>query len=37
MKTGSERIEMAGDFSAIVDPYLWKQLKNGDDVIVNCF
>ena len=22
---------MAGDFSVIVDPYLWKQLKNDDE------
>ena len=22
---------MAGDFSVIFDPYLWKQLKNDDD------
>ena len=22
---------MAGDFSVIVDPYLWKRLKNYDD------
>ena len=22
---------MAGDFSVIVDPYLWKRLKNDDD------
>jgi hypothetical protein len=31
MKTGSERIEMAGDFSVMLDPYLWKRLKNDDD------
>ena len=29
-KTGSGRIETAGDFSLIVYPYLWKQLKNND-------
>ena len=22
---------MTGDFSVIVDPYLWKRLKNDDD------
>ena len=30
MKTASGRIETAGDFSVIVDPYLWKRLKNDD-------
>ena len=30
-KTGSERIETAGYFSVIVDPYLWKLLKNDDE------
>ena len=30
-KTGSGRIEMAGDFFIIVDPYLWKLLKNDND------
>ena len=30
-KTGSGRIEMAGDFSAIVESYLWKRLKNDDN------
>ena len=30
-KTGSGKIETAGDFSVIVDPYLWKLLKNDDD------
>ena len=30
-KTGSKEIEKAGDFSVIVDPYIfWKLLKNGD-------
>ena len=27
-KTGSGRIERAGDFSVIVNPNLWKGLKN---------
>ena len=31
MKTGSGGIETAGDFSVIVNPYLWKWLKNDDD------
>ena len=26
-KTGSGRIEMAGDYSIIVDPYLWNGFK----------
>ena len=33
------KIEMAGDFSVIVDPYLWKRLKNddcGDDDADGC-
>ena len=29
-KTGSGRIGTAGDFSVIVNPYLWKQVKNDD-------
>ena len=29
-KIGIGRIKMAGDFSIIVDPYLWKRLKNDD-------
>ena len=29
-KTGSGRIEMAGDFAVIVNLYLWKLLKNDD-------
>ena len=29
-KTGRGRIEMAGDFSVIVDLYIWKLLKNYD-------
>ena len=29
-KTGSGRIETAGNFSVIVDPYLWKLLINDD-------
>ena len=33
-ETGSERIEVAGDL-LIVDPYLWKQLKNNDDDEIN--
>ena len=28
---------MAGDFSVIVDPYLWKQLKNYDDDLILYF
>ena len=24
-------MEMAGDFSVIIEPYFWKRLKNGDD------
>ena len=30
-KTGNGRIEMPGDFSVIVNPYLWKCLKNVHD------
>ena len=26
------RIMMAGDFSVIVNPYLWKRLENDDDI-----
>ena len=33
-KTGCER-EMAGDFSTIVYPYLWKRLVNDYDRIMN--
>ena len=32
-KTGSGRMKTVEDFSVIVGPYLWKQLKNDDDVI----
>ena len=31
-KIGSGRIQVAGYFSATVDPYLLKQLKNDDSV-----
>ena len=34
MQIGTGIIYTAGDFSAIVDPYLWKRLKNDDDDIV---
>ena len=27
-ETGKGRIEMAGDYSVIADPYLWKRLNN---------
>ena len=30
-KIGSGRREMAGNFSVIVDPYLWKKFKDDDD------
>ena len=30
-KTGSEKIETVGDFSVIVNPYLWKLLKTDDN------
>ena len=30
-KAESGRIEIAGDFSVVIDPYLWKWLKNDDD------
>ena len=33
-KTGSGRIEKAGDFSVIVDPCLWKQLRYVDDIVI---
>ena len=31
-KMGSGRIETAGDFSVIVYPYVWKLLKNDDEM-----
>ena len=30
-KSGSGRIEMTGDISVIVNPYLWILLKNDDN------
>jgi hypothetical protein len=30
-KTGDGRIDKAGDFSVIVDPFIWKRLKNYGD------
>ena len=34
-ETGRERIQKAGDFSIIVDPYLWRRLENDDDINTN--
>ena len=30
-KTGSGKIETTRDFSVIISPNFWKQLKNDDD------
>ena len=32
-KTGSGRMETAGDVSVMVEPYLWKRLKNVVDIM----
>ena len=33
-KTGNGTIEMAGDFSVIVDPYFWGPIKNAEILIL---
>ena len=35
--TRSRRIETAGDFSVMVNPYLWKQLKIDDGGLIEVF